>query len=82
MLVKVESLTEPHVLAGPGHVVVEGEVTLQPSLHPLTGAPLLLALKTGLNINGMNRQGSIFKLFFHVSSFVKLRVLSHVLVNS
>ena len=60
MLVKVESLTKPHVLAGPGHVVVEGEVILQPSLYPLTGAaPLLLALKTGVNINGMYRQVSI-----------------------
>ena len=53
-LVKVESLTKPHVLAGPGHVVVEGEVILQPSLHSLAGAaPLLLALKTRGNINGM-----------------------------
>ena len=64
MLVKVESLTKPHVLAGPGHVVVEGEVIVQPSLYPLTGAaPLLLALKTGVNINGMYRQASILWIF-------------------
>ena len=53
-LVKVVSLTQPHVLAGPGHVVVEGEVILQPCLHSLAGASsLLLALKTRGNINSM-----------------------------
>ena len=46
MLVKVESLTKPDVLAGPGHVVVEGEVILETSLDPLAGAaPLLLTLE-------------------------------------
>ena len=53
-LVKVVSLTQPHVLAGPGHVVIEGKVILQAGLHPLAGAaPLLLALKTRGKINGM-----------------------------
>ena len=42
----IQSLTQPHVLAGPGHVVVEGEVVLETSLDPLAGAaPLLLTLE-------------------------------------
>ena len=42
----IESLTQPHVLAGPGHIVVEGEVILETSLDPLAGAaPLLLTLE-------------------------------------
>ena len=42
----IQSLTQPHVLAGPSHVVVEGEVILETSLDPLAGAaPLLLTLE-------------------------------------